>query len=175
MKHDMVMFIIIMLCGGVYLLTFAAVWIGTASLPLLAYLIVFAILLFLTYMFLHGAYHISHVGEKVEAEFIAMDEMRDEEFRACFGRKRDVSMQQGACIAKYGIDGKTQHEIVDLSKLFGYVPGKRKHIYVIRHKMGVKVDYEVITQKEFLYNFFLGVPFLVMTFGWVILFLCRGI
>lgn len=175
MKHDMVIFILIMLSGGVYLLTFAGVWLGTATLPILAYMIVFAILLFLTYMFLHGAYYITHVGENIEAKFIAVEEMRDEEFRACFGQKKDLSQLQGACIAKYEIDGKTQHEIVGISKVFGYIPGRSKGIYVIRHKVGVKIDYEVTTQKEYMTNFFLGVPFLIMTIGWIILFLCRGI
>lgn len=166
---------IIFITALAYILTYLQVWVGVCEINMGAYICVFLVLLFLSYMFLHGAYYIAHTGKKTEAEILSVNSMETNDFYACFKVHADKLNAKRICIAKYQTNTGIQRELVPVSKVLELVPGKRTNIYVITHKMGVKTEYEVRTSGDIIRNIVMGVPFAVELIGWVYLFVMRGI
>lgn len=158
----------------IYLMVFAAVWMGFFEMPLYAYLIAFVFLLFFTYMFLHGAYYISHSGEKVQVEYIDITEFDKDTFKKMFHASRDKK-EKRSCVIKFMIDGQQRYELIEKSYFFKCIPGHTGYVFVIRHKIGAKVDYQIRTIVAYMGNVLSGIWVLFMTIGWIILFIFRGI
>lgn len=175
MRHNQSMFFIIGISCFVYVGTFWAMWVGNMDMTTVIFGVVALILLVLSYMFLHGAFYVKKSGTKVKADIIASEKFSDEDFLIHFGKRKTENQLNGACIAKYSIDNKVQYEFVGLSKIFNCVPDKKADIYVIKHKVGIKTDYQVVTQKDYVMNYILGVLYCVMLVGWIFLFVMRGL
>ena len=163
----------IMLVAIAFWLTFAAAWIGTAQFGLGVYIIVFLLLLFMSYSFLNGVRYITREGEKIAADVCSLDILDDEQFLAVFHlHKPDIEKH---FIFQYEIDGTTQYELKYKRFWWNVKIGRAKNIYVITHKDGVKTDYQVMTDLDILRNLVMGTPFAIELVAWVFLFFMRGI
>ena len=167
--------LLVLIAVTAYGITFAAIWIGTYAPELWGYIGIFLVLAFLTYMFLHGAYYITHTGKKVTAELLPLSSMDAIEFRAAFKKNIEEVDEKLACVARYEIDGKWHSELVGISRIYGMIPGNNTVLYVVAHKAGVKTDYEVKTKEDVVRNLCIGIPFAIAVIGLCVLFVMRGI
>lgn len=165
----------VLLLGLVYIITFRQIWLGIFVPDVLVYLGVFLVLTFLTYMFLHGAYYIVHMGKKVSADICMLSSMDEMAFKAYFKRDKTGLDENQVCIVRYTIDDGTQYELIGINKIGRSVHGKSADIYVLVHKTGVKKDYEIRTNADVLRNVCVGIPLAIALMGWIVLFVLRGL
>lgn len=150
------------------------IWLGEGNLTVLQYFIGFCIVFLPALSCFHNIKCILR-KQKIKADFLLLDSMDDKEFYAYFGWKREVGDSKHLCIAKFSADGEVFREILSISRLYGIVPGNSGYLYVVVHKIGPKKECQVTTVKTLVGNYLFGIPCLLASVGWIVLFLCRGI
>ncbi len=167
--------LLIFLVSLVFWLSFVAAWIETVQFSLTVYLLVFLVLLFMSYLFLNGVRYITHTGKKITADICNLDIFDEEQFYAVFRLHKQGISKEKHFILRYEIDGTTQYELLYKRMLWNIKIGGKKDIYVISHKEGAKTAYEMKTDLDIARNLTMGIPFAIELVAWVVLFIARGL
>lgn len=167
MRERIELYLIAAAPGAMCVATLAgAIRLETIQIPIWMHIAVMFVFLFMMYTCLQGSRGIKRC-EKVTAEFITAGDLGGEKIKALFDKELVDFPEKHYCIARFECDGKIHYEIIEKSKIYGYIAGQKREIYVRREKEGVKTVYIVLTKRKYVNHLAAGVYFAILTILWI--------